>query len=145
MGKKAGEIVSCSRCGKIYAYQGYGAFCCEDCKKKEEEDFQKVKEYIETHGAATMLEVAEKTGVSARQVEQFLRDNRLEIPEGMPSFMKCEDCGASIRTGRFCHTCALKLSDEIHPEEKKAHSKEIVLEKSTKKRERMRYFNQERE
>ena len=81
------DIKNCSRCGKIYAYDGFNI--CIKCRREDEEDFKKVKEYIGENPGANISEVSEK------QVDigkcQFLRQGRLEVKdEG--NLLDCERC-----------------------------------------------------
>ena len=60
-----------------------------------------------------MYEIAEATGVPEKTIRQYLRDSMLEIPEGSPIYIKCESCGRDIRSGRWCPSCAAKLSNGL--------------------------------
>ena len=60
-----------------------------------------------------MYEIADATGVSENIIRQYLRDGMLEIPEGSPIYIKCEKCGCDIRSGRWCPSCAAKLSSDM--------------------------------
>jgi RNA polymerase subunit RPABC4/transcription elongation factor Spt4 len=106
----------CVRCGRIFNYLGFGHYYCPPCRKKDIEDFTKVKEYIYEHGVATALEVSDNTGVSLKTIEQYLREGRLEIPENSPIFIKCEKCSINIRSGRLCPQCATSLSNAMRVE-----------------------------
>ena len=105
-----GETKICVRCKRMFTYLGYGHFYCPMCRKADEEDFQKVKNYIYDHGTAPALEVSDNTGISLERINQYLREGRLEIPENSPIFIKCEMCHIDIRSGRLCPECASKLS-----------------------------------
>ncbi len=107
---KIGETKVCVRCKRMFTYLGYGHFYCPMCKKTDEEDFKKVKNYIFENGTAPAMEVSEKTGISLERINQYLREGRLEIPENSPIFIKCEMCSIDIRSGRLCPDCASKLT-----------------------------------
>jgi len=111
-----GETKVCVKCKRIFNYSGYGHFYCPLCKKRDEEDFTKVKDYIYGNGVASSLEVSEMTGVNYNTIQQYLREGRLEIPEGSPIFIKCEKCAIDIRSGRLCPECATKLSNAMRIE-----------------------------
>lgn len=106
------EIRNCVRCKRVFQYMG-GPPICKACKEKEEELFKVVKEYIYEHKEANMVEVSNETGVSTKIIEKFIRDGRLMISQDSPIFLKCEKCGAEIKTGRFCDACSRSLSNEI--------------------------------
>ena len=105
-----GEPKICVKCGRMFTYLGFGHYYCSVCKIRDEEEFTKVKDYIYEHGVAPALEVSEMTGVSMKIIQQYLREGRLEIPEGSPIFIKCEKCSIDIRSGRLCSNCATSLS-----------------------------------
>ncbi|WP_313134162.1 hypothetical protein [Anaerocolumna sp.] len=111
-----GEIRTCVRCGKIFQYFGIGRCYCPSCKKQDDEAFKRVKAYIYEHGTATVMEVAEKTGVPVRYIKLYLKDSRIEIPENSPIFIQCERCGVNIRSGRLCPSCASELTNEMRVE-----------------------------
>lgn len=110
---KKDEIRNCKRCGQVFHYYGYGYGYCERCTKIDDEVFHKVKDYIWTHKNATVIEVSSALGVSERQIYQYLRDSRLEVPEDSPIFLKCEICSTDIRYGRYCPECAVKMNKDL--------------------------------
>lgn len=105
------NIRNCTRCGKIYNYDGFKI--CHNCRKDDEQDFQKVKEYLYDNPGASVPEVSDGTEVEARKIIDFLREGRLEVAEGSNLILECENCGDSIRTGRFCDKCASGLQKEL--------------------------------
>ena len=105
------DIRNCSRCGNIYAYDGFNI--CMKCRRQDEEDFQKVKEYLDENPGATITEVTEETGVDSKKIIEFLRQGRLEVEDEANLLLSCERCGASIKTGRFCEKCILEMQKEF--------------------------------
>ncbi len=107
-----GEIRNCPRCGKVFNY--IARPICGRCMQDEEEEFKKVKEYIDEYPGANMPEVSDATGISVDKIMRFLRDERLEISgEDSNIFLECERCGRSIRTGRFCDKCKDEIQNEL--------------------------------
>lgn len=106
------DVRNCAKCGKLFQYIG-GPPICPNCKRKEEEDFELVKNYIYENKNANMIEISNETGVSTKLIERFIREGRLMLSEDSPISLKCEKCGADIRTGRFCEACSRSLSNEI--------------------------------
>ena len=108
------EVRNCRGCGKLYNYIG-GPYrnLCPNCIEKIEEKYLEVKEYIQDHHNATMTEVAEECDVSTRQIEQWIRDERLVIADDSPIGITCERCGASIKSGRFCERCKNKMANNL--------------------------------
>lgn len=106
------ELRNCKRCGKMYTYVT-GIPICDQCKQKDEDDFQKVKKYINENRNSSMKEISEACEVSVEKITRFLREGRLEIRENANIVLECEDCGTSIMTGRFCQQCSKKLEREL--------------------------------
>lgn len=57
--------------------------------------------------------ISKATEVSTEVIEIFLRQGRVEIPEGSKYYISCEKCGCSIRYGRFCPECVSELAGGI--------------------------------
>ncbi len=124
------NIKNCVKCGKVYVYDNYKL--CRNCRKLEEEDFQKVKQYIYDNPGATMQEISSETGVSIQRIMKYLREGRLQLrEENYNLILDCERCGKAIRTGRYCDRC----TDEIHKEFKGINStKNERFQKSDKEK-----------
>jgi len=105
------EVRNCIRCGKLFNYLGKPI--CNGCIEKDEEDFEKVKEYIYDHPKCSISEVAEAIGVSIRKITKFLREERLEVAEGSVGWLTCESCGEEIKTGRYCKECSGGLRERL--------------------------------
>ena len=105
------NVKNCSRCGRIYNYDGFRV--CPTCRREDEADFQKVKEYLYDNPGADVQEVSEETEVDSRKIIDFLRAGRLEIAEGSALILECESCGVGIRTGRFCEKCTVGMEREL--------------------------------
>ena len=125
------NIRNCTRCGKIYNYDGFKV--CHNCRKSDEADFQKVKEYLYDHPGAAITEVSDATEVAERKIIDFLRAGRLEIEEGGNLVLECEKCGKSITTGRFCNQCAGLLQRELGQVVDSGRSTNPVIKKSDEK------------
>ncbi len=71
--------IDCSKCGGLMVYKGIGEYQCNACGFLDYDDFGKVHRYIEKNRNATLLEVAEQTGVRQENIREMLRDSRLEL------------------------------------------------------------------
>ena len=97
--------VFCNKCnGKLF-YIGSGKYKCDQCKEEYYDDFGKVKAFLEEHGPAPALMIAEHTGVRMELIDLFLRKGKLEIIENSNFYISCEKCGCAIRYGRYCPHC----------------------------------------
>lgn len=106
------DIKNCKRCRKIIMYT-MGPQLCEDCKRLEEQDFEKVRKFVRDYPGATIQEVSAATEVSQNAIHKYLKEGRLEVTEGSPIAIQCENCGARIRSGRFCTKCSTGLARDM--------------------------------
>ena len=88
-------------------------FQCPACGRKERTDFGKVREFLEIAGPQPAVIISEETGVPLKVIDKFLREGRVEIPDGSPVYIRCQGCGTDIRYGRFCPDCMLRLSKSL--------------------------------
>ncbi|NLD49160.1 MAG: MerR family transcriptional regulator [Clostridiaceae bacterium] len=107
------DVRNCRRCGKIYNHIGRLPICLE-CRKLDDEDFKRVKEYLYDNPGASINQVSVELEISVQRIKGYLKEGRLEIVgEGGNLILECESCGRSIRTGRFCNECSNGLSSEF--------------------------------
>lgn len=114
---------------------------CPNCVERMEDKFQDVKEYIDEHPAATINEVSEECDVSARQIEQWIRQERLMITEGSSIGITCERCGVSIKSGRFCERCKNKMANNLGSMYGESNAAVENMEKRARAEAKMRYFD----
>ena len=72
---------NCRKCGKLFNYVS-GPPICMACRDDLEAKFQEVKAYIQDHVQASIPEVSEACDVSKNQIQQWLKDERLQLAEG---------------------------------------------------------------
>ena len=118
------EVRACRTCKRLFNYIT-GPVRCPACSDALEKKFQEVKSYIRDHKTASLQEISEANDVSVGQLRQWVREERLCFTEDSPVGLECENCGAIIKTGRYCANCKSKLSNTlmsaITKEEKPAH------------------------
>ncbi len=107
------DVRNCKNCGRLYNYVNGMPPLCNACMKALEEKFAVVKEYIYNHPGAGIQEVAEENDVSTMQLQKWVREERLAFSEDSPVGIECENCGAMIKTGRFCKACKDKLAHNL--------------------------------
>lgn len=100
----------CEACDGKMIYDGHGIYHCSDCGKEALDDYGKIRKYLEEHGSDTAVAVARETGVDLGIVSMFLKDGRIEIPNGSSLFIKCRRCGCSLRFGRYCRECTQEMA-----------------------------------
>ena len=103
----------CPICKTPYRETFLGINKCSKCGYEEQNDFGKVRTFLEENGPQPSTVIAEATHVPIRKIDHFLMQGRLEIPEGSTVFIQCQSCGVDLRYGRFCPECALKLCKKL--------------------------------
>ncbi|MDI3543388.1 MAG: uncharacterized protein PWP57_993 [Candidatus Atribacteria bacterium] len=119
-------LAKCKRCGKLFN-RVVDKDICPSCMEKEEEEFQKVKDFLKRYPEKKLEEISEETGVDKKVILDFLREGRLQLSEIQgekeASLLTCERCGKPITTGRFCEDCKKKLASILSPDETKPSSR----------------------
>lgn len=105
--------IKCPDCEASMIYIYGEMYECPDCGCRSLSDFGKVKKFLEDKGPQSAIVISDATGVSVEIINEFLRDGRVEIPDGSEQYIKCQKCGADIRYGRFCPDCIKKISGNI--------------------------------
>lgn len=106
------NVRNCRKCGKLFNHIA-GMPICPACKEKLEEKFQNVKKFIREHPQADIKEVAEECEVEVGQIQQWIREERLEFTSDSPVKLPCESCGEMIRSGRFCEKCKNSMAKNL--------------------------------
>ncbi len=106
------EVVACKSCGKLYNFI-QGEKLCATCKKQLDEKFAEVKKYVYEHPRVELNELSTEMNVSVRQIRRWIREERLSFADDSPIGIECENCGTTIKTGRFCKSCKDKLSNGL--------------------------------
>ena len=83
------NLRNCSRCGKMFNYV-QGPNICDQCKKAIEEEFQNVKKYIMENPCAGIPEIIKECNVTQKQIQQWVREERLEFSKDSPIKLTCE-------------------------------------------------------
>ena len=121
------QFKRCKLCGRIF--QGRMSDYCEECLKKMDEKFVKVRDYLYDNPNATVREVMEETGVDEETITLLLQDGRLQMKDTR-GMLHCEKCGRPIQSGRLCESCRksvsslLKRGAEIAERERRAKLQE---------------------
>lgn len=106
------NVRNCRKCGRLFNYVS-GMPICPQCKDQLEQKFQEVKKYIREHRMADIKEVAEACEVEPGQIQQWIREDRLEFTEDSPVKIPCENCGAMIRSGKYCEKCKKEMTNNL--------------------------------
>ena len=106
------DVRACKKCGRLFNYIS-GPNICAACKDELEKKFAEVKEYIRENPRASMKEICEDNDVPNSQIQQWVREERLEFTEDSPIQTTCDNCGKKIQTGRFCEDCKKKMANGL--------------------------------
>ena len=112
------EVRNCKGCGRLFNYMG-GKPLCPNCIAELEDKFKEVKEYLRENVYCSMQELAEKNDISIQQIKQWVREERLTFTADSPLTIECENCGAPIKTGKYCVNCLAKLQNSLQSVMKK--------------------------
>ncbi|GHU44743.1 hypothetical protein FACS1894111_12490 [Clostridia bacterium] len=125
------EVRNCKSCKKLFNYVS-GMLMCPSCKDALEKKFMKVKDFLREYPNTAIDEVAEINEVTTKQLKQWVREERLSFSDSSPVFLECENCGAPIKTGRFCGKCRQQLQNSFSGAIDRPKEKEIKKTKSSK-------------
>ncbi len=130
------EVRNCKNCGRMFNY--IGTPLCPTCEKELENKFLEVRKYVREHKEASITQVAEENDVSVNQIKRWVRQERLAFTDASQVGLECENCGAMIRTGRFCDNCKAKMTNELSSTIKKGAA---VQQPKQKESARMRFLD----
>jgi RNA polymerase subunit RPABC4/transcription elongation factor Spt4 len=99
------ELMNCRSCKKLFTYIT-GDRLCPACKTELAEKYQMTKQYIEDNPDTEAAVVAEKCGVSLKQIKRWVREGQLEFADDSLVKLECERCGRIVHNGRYCKNCA---------------------------------------
>ncbi|MBQ7677982.1 MAG: flagellar protein [Lachnospiraceae bacterium] len=106
------EVRNCRSCRRLFNYLG-GQQVCPECKDKIEKRFFAVKEYIRENPHARMQEIADANEVTVVQLQQWVREERLQFASDSDIAISCEKCGRRIYTGRYCGDCKKNIAQGL--------------------------------
>ncbi|MSS63546.1 hypothetical protein [Velocimicrobium porci] len=139
-----GKILHCEVCkGKMKPISNV-KYRCMECGYETLNDLGKIKEFLRENGTAPLLVIAQATGVKEKVITSYLREGRLEIPEGSDFYLKCEKCGCSIRYGRFCPDCISELAGGIRAVFNEEAGERPKVEPEIRVAGKMRYMDKRR-
>ncbi|MBP5152083.1 MAG: flagellar protein [Lachnospiraceae bacterium] len=133
------NVRNCKKCGKLFNY-AMGPIVCPQCREALEEKFKEVKTYIEQNPHSGIHDVAEACEVEVAQIQQWLREERLEFTSDSMVQLVCETCGAQIRTGRFCDKCKNEMANGFQRAIQPQKAPEPQVKKDPRDSARMRFL-----
>ena len=134
------DIRNCRECRRLFQYHGYGDILCPECRRIDEEEFSRVKDFLRNTPGATQKGVCEATGVKFEKILRWLREERLITTNASGLGLKCEQCGASICSGKLCDDCKRQIALDFGLN-RKCDNDAIKPLEYKKKDQRMRFLN----
>ena len=107
------NVRNCRKCGRLFNYVT-GPGICPACHEQMEAKFQEVRKYIQQHGRASMEQVSQECEVDTAQIQQWIRQERLQFSDDSPIRVACEMCGKMIGSGRFCNQCKDNMARKLN-------------------------------
>lgn len=108
------EVRNCKTCGRLFNYiGGNNRNLCPACVDELEDTFQEVKKYVEENPGCGMTDITETFNVNSRQVEKWIREERLCFAEDSPIGIGCEKCGKMIKSGKYCPICRDEMEHQM--------------------------------
>ena len=130
------DVINCKGCGRLFNAITRTRLC-PNCQSGLEEKFQEVKKYINDNPGSTIEIVSAECGVTAKQIKQWIREERLSFSEDSMQGIECEQCGTMIRSGRFCDNCKNKMHNDF---KSMLGTPGVQAKKTAKERDRMRFL-----
>lgn len=106
------EVRNCRQCGRMFNYTGSSKLC-PACRSALEDDYERTREFIRDNPGASLKEVSETCNVTINQIQQWVREERLEFAKASGVIFHCEKCGEPVRGGRFCANCKKEMETSL--------------------------------
>ncbi|WP_350344138.1 hypothetical protein PRVXT_000513 [Proteinivorax tanatarense] len=97
------KLGNCKKCGKVIYSSGY--FMCKECKGKEVSSYRIVRDYVYDNKGATVMEVAEATGVEQSIILRYVKDGWISLLDDRTILPQCRLCGDFVDCGELCDNC----------------------------------------
>lgn len=131
------NVRNCRDCRRLFNYVA-GPPICPACREKREEKFKSVKKFIQDNPKVSISVVSEECEVEVGQIQQWIRESRLQFAADSAITLPCEKCGAPIRAGKFCDKCKNDMANTLNS----IYSKpEIEEKKKEREADRMRFLD----
>ena len=79
--------------------------------------------------------------VSVKQIEQWIREERLTFADDSPIGIACEACGATIKSGKYCDNCKNSLASQFGNMYKNNKGSAPATNKNSRDSARMRFLD----
>lgn len=97
------NVKNCPKCGKLF--NSVLGTICDNCKKSEEDIFERVRSFIKDNPGSNIYKIAQETEVSEKKILKYVREGRIELSNEVGIGIQCKKCGANIASGNYCKEC----------------------------------------
>ena len=132
------SVQKCKRCDILFQYPETGPILCPNCTRKDEAEFDVVRDYLSEHPLSSGQEVHDATGIPIESIIRWLKEGRL-ISLEITGILRCENCGEPIFSGKLCTECRYKLAKDFKGVAQKPEEPVQMLPKQDKRG--MQFFN----
>ncbi len=73
------KLKTCPDCGHMIDYKGLGEYFCRSCDKMVYDDYGKVRHFLEEYPGATVLQIAQGTGVDKAKIRHMVEQDKFVI------------------------------------------------------------------
>lgn len=135
------EVRTCAKCHQIYTVSPFVAkkSTCPNCMRHLDAKFKEVRHYIRKNKDATVMDVSEACDVSIEQIQQWIREERIEYTESLKMTIECERCGAMIKKGYLCDNCQKETATNVKKIQNILESEKVKNEQINANRGKMHY------
>lgn len=112
-------LTTCQRCEKMYS-KNDDSKVCPKCKPSEEEDYEVIRDALQTNPNMTAEQLSDSTGVDFKCVVRLIDEGRIQNV-GSGDTIKCGRCGAPAisLSKKLCEACLNKLNADLAKEQSK--------------------------
>ncbi|MCH6263925.1 flagellar protein [Neobacillus citreus] len=101
------QLGNCRKCGKLFLRI---RDICDLCYQKQEDDYLKVTSHLRDYSSCTIQELSDATGVSVKQIREYILAQRILLRDFQNLSYPCETCGTMIQGEGKCPTCTGTLN-----------------------------------
>ncbi|WP_071177649.1 hypothetical protein [Butyrivibrio hungatei] len=102
------DYIICKSCNMLFRNVDTHNNLCPECKKRDDDSYKKVTEYISENPAADGETISIATGVDLKTIKRWVVEKRITIA-GNLGLSTCRTCGEPIYEGRLCDRCKNSL------------------------------------
>ena len=127
------DVENCPRCGTLF--RKIRQPVCPNCVKKIDEEYEKCYKFMrkKENRSCNVHDLSEATGVSLRQITQFILEGRLSIENNPNMGYECRSCGKTIREGTLCDSCLGKVKKMANYMQEDEQKRQSALEEERKR------------